>query len=116
MNNLNENTPLAILTVGQFLELIEERTTPQVPEIKEKPREDRTGIDEISKFTGLSNSQIYKLTSQNKIPHRKFGKRLVFSRKEVKQWLEEKTVEKLTSKQNAAKHLAKLARNRSKRR
>ena len=112
MSNYDDNTPLAVLTVGQFLQVIESKQPVPEPE-KKDPEDDRTGIDEIKKLTGLSYSQIYKLTAKNAIPHRKFGKRLIFSRNEVKDWMNEQTKEKQTSQKKAAKHLAKLAKNRS---
>lgn len=36
----------------------------------------------------ISSSKIYKLTADGKIPHRKFGKRLVFNRDELAAWAE----------------------------
>lgn len=44
-------------------------------------------IDEIVVLTGLSKSSIYKLTSARKIPHFKSGKRLIFDRREIMDWL-----------------------------
>ncbi len=113
MTKIDDNTPLAVITVGQFLDLIEQKTSNKAPEEIEVHKDDRTGIEEIQELTGLSYSQIYKLTSKNAIPHRKFGKRLVFSRNEVKDWMNEQTTEKQTSQKKAAKHLAKLAKNRT---
>lgn len=114
MQKIDDNTPLAVITVGQFLELIEKNTTKEDMEPKQEPNEDRVGIDKIIELTGLSRSQIYKLSSKNAIPHRKFGKRLVFSCTEVKDWMNEQTKEKQTSHKKAAKHLAKLASSRLK--
>jgi excisionase family DNA binding protein len=114
MNSINENTPLAAITVGQLLEIIEQKTVRKEPEPKPEPKDDRAGIDEIKELTGLSFSQLYKLTANNAIPHRKFGKRLVFSRKAIKEWMEQQTTGKETSKQKAARQLAKLAMKRTK--
>lgn len=36
-----------------------------------------------------SKAKIYKLTSAGEIPHRKYGNKLVFSRKELQGWMEE---------------------------
>lgn len=44
-------------------------------------------IDEVSQYTGLSKSTLYKLTSSNKIPHYKKAKHLFFDRKEIQMWL-----------------------------
>jgi len=114
MTNFNENTPLAGITVGQFLELIEQKTKSKEPEQREEPKDDRTGIEEIKELTGLSLSQLYKLSAKNEIPHRKFGKRLVFRRSEVIDWMEQQTVGKVTRQQKAARRLASLAAKRNK--
>jgi excisionase family DNA binding protein len=55
---------------------------------------DRCFLDEAIKVTGLSKSKLYKLTSNAKIPCKQFGSRLVFSRKELIEWLESQTVRK----------------------
>ena len=44
-------------------------------------------IDEVSEFTGISKSTIYKLTSNREIPHYKKAKHLVFDREEVLNWI-----------------------------
>lgn len=45
-------------------------------------------FDEVSKFTGLSKSHLYKLTSKGKIPHYKpNGKYIFFDRLEIERWL-----------------------------
>jgi excisionase family DNA binding protein len=114
MTEINESTPLALLTVGQLLELIE-KTTPKEDQVpKEEPKEDRVGIEEILEMTGLSKSAIYKMTMLNDIPHRKFGNRLIFSRTAIKDWMESQTKTKVTRQQKAARRLADLAAKRNK--
>jgi predicted DNA-binding transcriptional regulator AlpA len=112
MSDYNESTPLALITVGQLLEIIEQKTVRKEP--KPEPKDDRVGIDEIKLLTGLSKSQIYKLSMLNAIPNRKFGRKLVFSIKQVTEWMEQQTTGKETSKQKAARQLAKLAMKRAK--
>jgi excisionase family DNA binding protein len=114
MNQIDDSTPLAVITVGQFLELIEQKTQSKEPEQREEPKDNRTGIEEIKEITGLSLSQLYKLSAKNEIPHRKFGKRLVFKRSEVLDWMEQQTVGKVTRQQKAARRLASLAAKRNK--
>jgi hypothetical protein len=81
MNGYDENTPVGALTVGQLLELIDKKLAAHKPEPQPQPqpKPDRVGFEEIKELTGLSNSQLYKLTMNNAIPHRKFAKHLVFS-------------------------------------
>jgi excisionase family DNA binding protein len=114
MTSINKDTPLVDITVGQLLEIIEQKAASKVQEPKQEPKDDRAGIDEIKELTGLSYSQLYKLTANNAIPHRKFGKRLVFSVKAITAWMEQQTTGKETSKQKAARQLAKLAMKRAK--
>lgn len=116
MKTIDENSPVGALTVGQLLEIIEQKTAARLPEPKQKPeqKEDRVGIEEILQLTGLSKSKIYKLSMNNAIPNRKFGNRLVFSIKAITEWMELQTTGKETSKEKAAKQLAKLAMKRAK--
>ena len=72
--------------------LLDEHSTKPAPEPVPEPKDDRVGIDEIEQLTGLSRSQIYKLTMKNAIPHRKFGKRLVFSIKAISEWMDLQTL------------------------
>jgi predicted DNA-binding transcriptional regulator AlpA len=114
MTSINKDTPLVDITVGQLLEIIEQKAASKVEEPKQEPKDDRAGIDEIKLLTGLSKSQIYKLSMLNAIPNRKFGRKLVFSIKQVTEWMEQQTTAKETSKQKAARQLAKMAMKRAK--
>ncbi len=114
MTSINENTPLVDITIGQLLEILRQKAASKVSEHKAEPKDDRVGIDDIKALTGLSYSQLYKLTALNAIPHRKFGKRLIFSVKAITEWMEQQTTGKETSKQKAARQLAKLAMKRAK--
>ena len=57
-----------------------------------EPIQDRIDLNDACQLTGSSKSQLYKLTMLNEIPHQKFGKRLIFSRKELTAWMESRTV------------------------
>ncbi len=114
MTSINESTRIVDITVGQLLEIIEQKTATRQTEPKAEPKDDRVGINAIKALTGLSYSQLYKLTALNAIPHRKFGKRLIFSIKAITEWMEQQTTGKETSKQKAARQLAKLAMKRAK--
>lgn len=52
---------------------------------------DRCYFDDALEVTGLSKSKMYKLTASGEIPCKQFGSRLVFSRKELLEWVERKT-------------------------
>lgn len=62
----------------------------------------------------LSKSKLYKLTSSGQVPFRNFGRRLIFSRKELLEWVEKQTVER-SDPSKTLLALAKSARNKSKR-
>ncbi len=45
-------------------------------------------FDEVARFTGLSKSYLYQLSSTNRIPHYKpRGKQIYFERQAVEAWL-----------------------------
>ena len=47
-------------------------------------------IEDVAILTGLSESHIYKLTSQKRIPHyKKEGKTLYFDKQEIVDWMKE---------------------------
>ncbi len=46
-----------------------------------------------------SRAKIYKLTSTNEIPHKKYGNKLVFSRTELLKWAEERAVKVKTTQE-----------------
>ena len=68
-----------------FAELTATRNEP-------KPQSKYLDMDKLIDFLvdnncRISKSQIYKLTRLNKIPHRKVGKKLLFNRQEVLDWM-----------------------------
>jgi len=60
---------------------------------QEQQQPDRCALEDALEITGLSKSKIYKLTSSKDIPHKRFGSRLIFSRKELEEWVESQTVD-----------------------
>ena len=102
MYDINDETPIGVLTVGQFKSLMREiirefaknsnsKTVNQPQEVMD--------ITKLSEYTGLSKSHIYKLTSSFKIPHYKNGKRLYFKCEEINDWLTQnrmKTMDEIT--------------------
>ena len=61
----------------------------------------------------ISKAKIYKLTSSEDIPHRKFGQKLVFSRKDLLQWAESQSKPR-NSKLEAIQTLAESAKRKIK--
>ena len=58
-----------------------------------------------------SRAKIYKLTSADQMPHRKYGNKLVFSRKELLNWAESKTHSK-NNRSEVAMILARSAKRK----
>jgi predicted DNA-binding transcriptional regulator AlpA len=77
------------------------------------PKADRCNFSDALEITGLSKSALYKKTASNDIHHKRFTNRLIFSRKELLEWVESQTVEKNGSSE-ACLALAKSARNKNK--
>ncbi len=62
----------------------------------------------------MKRSQLYKLTAEKKLPCERFGKRLVFSRQALNQWIESKLVKKLPENEVMTRHLAYEAGKKNK--
>lgn len=94
----------------ELMEIVREA----VSDIFQKKQEQKPIIDTIDFNSTLkmvnelsykmTKSQLYKLTSQGEIPHMKFGNKLVFSKKEILEWLRNKT----TRPQNKEEVLLKI--------
>jgi excisionase family DNA binding protein len=57
-----------------------------------EPLPDRITLHDACELTGQSKGQIYKMTMLGTIPCSHFGKRLIFSRKALIEWMEERTI------------------------
>ena len=102
-NNLPEAVGLLIQKVENLVSLMQTKQAP------EKVEFDRIKIEEASNITGYGKSKMYKLTSENKIPHKLMGNRLIFSRKELLEWLDSKTVEPVSGNNNVLNVIAESA-------
>jgi excisionase family DNA binding protein len=106
-----ENMILTPVSVLELVNLIADEVEVRInrPEHIEPPQ-DRISLHEACLLTGSSKSQIYKQTMQGSIPFQKFGKRLVFSRKAVLDWMESHTVSTPTAGNIMADRLSASAR------
>lgn len=71
-------------------------------------------LAEFCEYAGLTKQTAYKLTSAQKVPHSKRGKRLYFDREKVDAWLLENQVATQAEIQERAS--AHLSKNRIRRR
>lgn len=120
---MNDNYPFAALTIGQVRQVISELVSKEVEKInlpiQERPLPNTLNIDEainVLKENGyrVTKSMIYRLSSFNEIPCSRFGRQLVFNRKELIDWASGKTTRKTTAGEEEARILAESA-NRKRR-
>jgi predicted DNA-binding transcriptional regulator AlpA len=73
---------------------------------------DRVTLDEACEITSLSKSQIYKMSMLDQIPKAHYGKRLIFSRKQLLNWMEGRTIPACSADAVMSEYLAKSAKKR----
>ena len=44
-------------------------------------------VDQVAELLGLGRNTVYDAANRGEIPHRRVGKRLIFSREAVMEWL-----------------------------
>jgi len=115
--NFSEEELLAIFKQG-MREVLKENSSNPGSELKEL-----LNIDEASQFIMLAKQTIYGMTSNRQIPFLKRGKKLMFRRSELQQWLynskkqtNEELVNSSNSKTASSKTLKPLIRNKTNRR
>ena len=86
MYTINEGTPIAALTVGQFKELFYSSFRIESPQ---QPEADPAifGVEGCKKLTGYSASAIYQRTSNGLIPCFRRDGKLLFRREEIISWM-----------------------------
>lgn len=78
------------LTIDDISRAIRNELQSYFEQQEEKEREDEIGGIELAiEVTRLAKPTIYSLVSTRKIPHSKRGKKLYFSRRELKEWVKE---------------------------
>jgi excisionase family DNA binding protein len=103
-------TPIAI---SELVELIANEVETRIHRAEyHEPPQDRIGLNEAMELTGLKESAIYKRTMTGEIPFQKFGKRLVFSRKDLNEWIEARTISRLPASEVMSNRLAESVRKR----
>ena len=81
-----EHLPTMVAELLHRMERLETQLN-SVGERTEIEVKDLISIEEAGQLVGLAKPTIYSLTSQQKIPFMKKGKKLYFSRKEIDQWI-----------------------------
>lgn len=93
--DINDNTPLAFLTVGQLKDIIRKELARKEEPQKTKALKENMSPDEAVKMLSdngykITKQTLYHLTANRKIPHSKFGRTLLFSEKELIEWAAKK--------------------------
>jgi len=84
MKNLSRDTLVSTMTLEQLQQALAMQTQTMQPVV---------GIDEACEITGYKKSTIYSLVHKRIIPHFKRGKRVLFNRSELADWLQENRIE-----------------------
>ena len=97
-------------TREEISKIIREVIADLIPKKEEKPYQitDTLNLNSLLELLSengcdCTKSSIYKMTSNNEIPYMKFGSRLVFSRKDIIEWLHAKTILPVTTDDAAKK-------------
>ena len=85
----------------------------EIKAIPDPPKlSDRCTLPEACEITGLSRSLIYKMSMDGTIPKEKYGKRLVFSRKALNEWIEKRTISVSDPDTIMIERLSEIAKNK----
>jgi hypothetical protein len=112
------NNPFLELT--EYLQRIEKKLDLISSIPKPSVKTDRICLEEAIVYLNengckIGKSKLYKLTSSNQIPHGILGPnrgRLIFSRKELAEWIDQNTV-KVNLEKLAANNLAQVAKRKN---
>ena len=104
--DITEDTPIACLTVKQFIDIIKNNTQPHTPSIPEqKEPSERLYMKDVRELTGYSRDTIYNLVRQLKIPHYRYAEtgRLWFKRSEIIEWIDQQKIKTIEERYNERK-------------
>ena len=73
---------------------------------------DYLSVNELSQYINLSSSAIYKKTSARLIPCTKSGKKLLFKKVAIDEWLQQHSQETLSEMQKKVVDFLKPSRNK----
>ena len=85
---MTNETPIAVLTVGQFKELISSLIDVEpANKVVSVKLPETFGKKECSQFTGYAVNTINKMICEKTIPFYKRNARVIFKRDEIQEWL-----------------------------
>ncbi|MBT4412367.1 MAG: helix-turn-helix domain-containing protein [Bacteroidetes bacterium] len=105
-------TQMTLTRLGDLIQDSVKKAIADTDQTQQPEESDRINLSEACKITGLSKSKIYKLSMDSEIPKKKFNGKLVFSRKELVEWMDQNTTEDRT-REEMSEHLANIAQRRT---
>lgn len=114
-NSIILTTPAELQAiVGQAVEAIIPRLADYRQRTAERKPSDNLSLAEAIDYLAelgapVTRSSIYNLTFRGQIPHRKIGRRTVFSRRELAEWVESRTRRPEEAKAEATRLIAQSA-------
>ena len=72
---------------------------------------DYLNLNELTRYIKMSKSSVYKLTMDNKIPFIKRGKKLLFKKIAIDEWLEQYAQPTVLELKNNCANILKQSRN-----
>jgi len=114
MLDINKDTPISFLTVGQLIEIFKAATIQENQPATTAQEPDRISKQQAIPFLGskgfkVSKSLLDKATSNRAIPCTRFGRMLLFTTKDLLTWAESKCITQPTRKHEVSINLAKSA-------
>lgn len=100
-----ENIVFTQLSVQEVRQMLREEVRTVLKEYQPLSRTDDDGydlmtIEQVAEFINMAVTSVYGLVHQKKIPHIKRGKRLIFEKKQIIEWLQsgrQKTINDIQS-------------------
>jgi len=85
----------------------------QIKAIQDPPKlDDRVTLPEAAEITRLSKSMLYKLCMDGTIPFEKYGRKNIFSRRILDNWMQERTTTPFSPEDEMTDRLAKSAKRK----
>jgi len=111
MANIPSGLILTSVPVPELVELIVSELEARVSRKNtSEPLPDRISLSDVIHITGLKKSAIYKLTMAGSIPYGKYGRLLVFSRREITNWMDQQITRRPSIDERVNRHLKDTAK------
>ena len=86
---MSDGLRLELPVPPELVEAVAQRAAQILEDRQEDSRSPWLTVDQAAEHTGVPKQSLYKLTSAKAVPHRKVGARVLFSRQELDEWLDD---------------------------